>query len=42
MPIAALGLSEKTAADMARAGLKRIGDAALRPRAPIAARFGSP
>ncbi len=41
MPIAALGVADKTAADMARAGLKRIGDVALRPRAPIAARFGS-
>jgi protein ImuB len=41
LPLAALGLDEKTAADMARAGLRRIGDVALRPRAPIAARFGA-
>ncbi len=41
MPVAALGLDEKTCADMARAGLRRIGDLALRPRAPIAARFGA-
>jgi len=40
LPLAALGLDEKTLADMARAGLRRIGDVALRPRAPIAARFG--
>jgi protein ImuB len=41
LPLAALGLDEKTVADMARAGLRRIGDIALRPRAPITARFGS-
>ncbi|MGO4872296.1 MAG: Y-family DNA polymerase [Roseiarcus sp.] len=41
MPVAALGLDDKTSADMARAGLRRIGDLALRPRAPIAARFGA-
>jgi protein ImuB len=41
MPVAALGLDEQTSADMARAGLRRVGDLALRPRAPIAARFGS-
>ena len=29
------------AGELARAGLKRIGDLALRPRAPIAARFGA-
>jgi protein ImuB len=40
LPLAALGLDDKTLADMARAGLRRIGDIALRPRAPIAARFG--
>ena len=40
LPAAALGLDEKTVADLARAGLRRIGDIALRPRAPIAARFG--
>ena len=41
LPLAALGLDDKTVADMARAGLKRIGDIALRPRAPITARFGA-
>jgi protein ImuB len=41
LPLAALGLGEKTIADMARAGLRRIGDIALRPRAPIVARFGA-
>ena len=41
LPLAALGLDDKTVADMARAGLRRIGDIALRPRAPITARFGS-
>ena len=40
MPLAALGLDGKTVADMARAGLRRVGDVAYRPRAPIAARFG--
>ena len=41
MPLTALALGEKTVADMARAGLRRIGDLAMRPRAPIAARFGA-
>src|SRR6185437_5173651 len=41
LPLAALGLDEKTVLDMARAGLRRIGDIALRPRAPITARFGA-
>jgi protein ImuB len=41
LPLAALGLAETNVADMARAGLRRIGDVALRPRAPIAARFGA-
>jgi len=40
LPLAALGLDRAIIADMARAGLTRIGDVALRPRAPIAARFG--
>jgi protein ImuB len=40
LPLAALGLDETIVADLARAGLRRIGDIALRPRAPIAARFG--
>jgi protein ImuB len=41
LPLAALGLDEKTVADLNRAGLRRVGDVALRPRAPIAARFGA-
>jgi protein ImuB len=41
LPLAALSLDETTVADMARAGLRRIGDIALRPRAPITARFGA-
>lgn len=41
LPLAALGVDEKTVVDMARAGLRRIGDIALRPRSPITARFGS-
>jgi protein ImuB len=41
LPLAALGLEEKTIADLARAGLRRIGDIAMRPRAPITARFGA-
>ena len=40
LPLAALGLAPATVADMAKAGLRRIGDVALRPRAPISARFG--
>lgn len=41
LPLAALSLDEKTIADLAQAGLRRIGDVAMRPRAPIAARFGA-
>jgi protein ImuB len=41
MPAAALGLDAEICADLARAGLRRIGDLAMRPRAPIAARFGA-
>jgi protein ImuB len=41
MPVAALGIAPALAADLARAGLRRVGDLALRPRAPIAARFGA-
>ena len=41
MPAAALGIAPDIAADLARAGLRRIGDLAMRPRAPIAARFGA-
>ena len=40
LPLAALDLDGQTVADLARAGLRRIGDIALRPRAPIVARFG--
>ncbi len=41
LPVAALGIAPALAAELSRAGLKRIGDLALRPRAPIAARFGA-
>ena len=41
MPVIALGLAADVAADLSRAGLRRIGDLALRPRAPVAARFGA-
>ena len=41
LPVAALGLDAATCADLTRAGLRRVGDLALRPRAPIAARFGA-
>ncbi|MDE3174885.1 MAG: DNA polymerase Y family protein [Pseudomonadota bacterium] len=41
MPVAALGIAPALTGELSRAGLKRIGDLALRPRAPIAARFGA-
>lgn len=41
LPLAALRLDEKTLADLSQAGLRRIGDILLRPRAPLAARFSS-
>jgi protein ImuB len=41
LPLAALGLDEKIVGELARAGLRRIGDIAMRPRAPITARFGT-
>ena len=41
LPLAALRLAPETLAALAQAGLRRIGDVALRPRAPIAARFGA-
>ena len=41
LPVAALGVAPALADELSRAGLKRIGDLALRPRAPIAARFGA-
>ena len=40
LPIAALRLDAETERALRRAGLKRIGDLAARPTAPIAARFG--
>ena len=40
LPVAALRLEEATVRSMAQAGLRRIGDIMLRPRAPITARFG--
>lgn len=40
LPVAALRLDEDICATLARAGLKQIGDLHMRPRAPIAARFG--
>ena len=41
LPVAALAMGEATATALRRAGLKTIGDLASRPRAPLAARFGS-
>ncbi len=41
MPAAALGIAPALVAELSRAGLRRIGDLALRPRGPIAARFGA-
>jgi protein ImuB len=41
LPLAALRLDEKTLAELGQAGLRQIGDILLRPRAPLAARFGS-
>ncbi len=41
LPVAALRLEPSTIAALGRAGLKQIGDIHLRPRAPIAARFGT-
>jgi protein ImuB len=40
LPLAALGLDRASLAGLAEAGLRRISDIVLRPRAPIAARFG--
>ena len=40
LPVAALRLDAAIVAALERAGLKQIGDLYLRPRAPIAARFG--
>jgi protein ImuB len=41
MPLAALRLDERAIAQFGQAGLRQVGDLLLRPRAPIAARFGS-
>ncbi len=41
LPLAALRLEDETIAALAQAGLRRIEDLLLRPRAPLAARFGS-
>ena len=41
MPVAALRLAPETAYALSQTGLKRIDDVLLRPRAPIAARFGA-
>ncbi len=40
LPVAALSLPEAALAALARAGLRRVGDLMVRPRAPLAARFG--
>jgi protein ImuB len=41
LPVAALGTAPETVTALVRAGLKTIGSLADRPRAPLAARFGS-
>jgi len=41
LPLAALRIETETVAALARAGLRRIGDLLMRPRGPIAARFGT-
>ncbi|MFZ5616236.1 MAG: DNA polymerase Y family protein [Pseudomonadota bacterium] len=41
LPVSALRLEEDTVAALSRLGLKRIGDLLGKPRAPLAARFGS-
>jgi protein ImuB len=40
LPLAALRLDDTALAELAQAGLRRIDDLILRPRAPLAARFG--
>ena len=42
LPVAALRVDAETHLAQRRAGLKKIGDLASRPRAPLAARFGTP
>lgn len=39
-PLAALRLNTATIAKLGQAGLRRVGDLLVRPRAPVAARFG--
>jgi protein ImuB len=41
LPVAALRIDDDIVSALAQAGLKRIGDVVARPRAPLAARFGS-
>lgn len=41
LPLAALRLEDGTLTTLAQAGLRRIDDLILRPRAPLAARFGA-
>lgn len=41
LPVAALRIESAIALALSQTGLKRIGDIALRPRAPITARFGA-
>ena len=40
-PLAALALPQETIAALTATGLRRIGDVVMRPRAPLAARFGA-
>lgn len=42
LPVAALRVDAEIHLALRRAGLKKIGDLASRPRAPLAARFGTP
>jgi protein ImuB len=41
LPLAALRITQETVAELAQVGLKRIADVIERPRAPLAARFGT-
>jgi protein ImuB len=41
LPVAALRIEADIVAALAQAGLRRVGDLLMRPRAPIAARFGA-
>ncbi|WP_372426387.1 Y-family DNA polymerase [Salinarimonas chemoclinalis] len=41
LPVRALGVADEVVEGLARLGLSRIEDVALRPRAPFAARFGT-